>query len=172
MSPERRAEIVRILEESCECFHAAVSAVPSEHIAVTPGPDRWSVFQIIEHVAIAENGMFRLLNAATPVDVSLENPEREAMIRLGATSRENPRKSPERAQPTGRFANVSEALNQFAVAREQTIRFAKETESDLFRITAAHPLFGPVNGYELLLIMAVHPRRHADQITEAKRSLA
>jgi hypothetical protein len=171
MSPERRAEIVRILEESGECFHAAVAAVPPEQSCVSPGPDRWSVFQIAEHVAVAENGMFRMLNAAKPVEVSLENPAREALIDSGVVSREVPRKSPERAQPTGRFPDLTEALKQFGAARQQTIRFAKETESDLFCVTAAHPLFGPVNGYELLLIMAGHSRRHADQIAETKRSL-
>jgi hypothetical protein len=31
---------------------------------------------------------------------------------------------------------------------------------------ATHPLLGPANGYEILLLMAVHPHRHAKQIDE------
>jgi hypothetical protein len=116
--------------------------------------------------------MFRMLKAGKPVEGSLENPERESMIQAGAASRAIPRESPERAHPKGRFPDTAEALKQFAAAREQTIRFARETESDLFCVTAEHALFGPVNGYELLLIMAGHPRRHAAQIEETRRALA
>jgi hypothetical protein len=171
MSPERRAEIVTILDESGRAFHDAVAAVPDEQAGVSPGPGRWSVLQIVEHTAMAENGMFRLLSTATPVETSLENPAKEALIAAKTGSREVRGQAPERARPAGRFANMPEALGQFAAARERTIRFADETQIDLFRVTAAHPLFGPVNGYELLLIMAGHARRHAVQIAETKSSL-
>jgi hypothetical protein len=171
MSPERRAEIVRLLEESGKGFQAAVAEVPHEHVVMCPGPDRWSVFQIVEHVAIAENGMFRMLSTAGPVESSLEDAEKEAFIASRADNREARFQAPERAKPTGRFADLSEALNRFAEARQKTIQFARETELDLYRVSASHPAFGLVNGYELLMIMAGHARRHTHQIAETVRSL-
>jgi hypothetical protein len=171
MSPERRAEIVRLLEESAKGFHAAVTEVPPERTGVCPGPERWSVFQIVEHVAVAEHGMFRMLSAATPLKISLEDPAKEAFIASRADDREARFVAPDRAKPTGRFADLTEALNRFAAARQKTIQFATETELDLCGVTAMHPGFGPVNGYELLMIMAGHARRHARQIEETVRSL-
>jgi len=38
--------------------------------------------------------------------------------------------------------------------------------------TAHHPLIGDVNCYETLLIMAIHPHRHAPQIQEIRDALA
>lgn len=171
MSPERRAEIVRLLEESGAWFQSAVAEVAKDRTGVSPGPDRWSVYQIVEHVAVAENGMFRLLSTATPVELSLEDPANEARIASRADNREVLFQAPERARPTGRFGDLAEALSRFTEARQKTIQFARETELDLYRVTATHPAFGPVNGIELLMIMAGHPRRHAHQIAETVRSL-
>jgi hypothetical protein len=171
MDTERRAAIVRTLEESRDIFHAAVGAVTEKCWLLCPEPGRWSVFEIVEHVAVAENGMFRLLQSATPVENSLEDRVKEARITAGLGNRAARGQAPERARPAGRFADVPEALAKFMVAREQTIRFAGGTETDLFRVTAVHPLFAAVNGYELLLIMAGHVRRHADQITEIRERL-
>jgi hypothetical protein len=171
MSPERRAGIVKLLEESAKGFRAAVAEVPHEQVVLSPGPDRWSVFQIVEHVAIAENGMFRMLSAAKTVESSLEDAAKEAFIAARADNRDARFEAPERAQPTGRFADLSQALNRFAEARQKTIQFARETELDLYFVSAVHPGFGPVNGYELLMIMAGHARRHTHQIGETVRSL-
>ena len=154
MTPERRAEIVKILESSAAAFHSSVTATPEEHARVRPAADRWSVLEIAEHVVLAEHGMFRLLSAAVPVEASLENPARETAITTAIMLRATPAPAPERVKPTGRFADLAQALQQFAAARAKTIQFATETELDLFRLSAPHPLFGPVNGYEFLLIMA------------------
>ena len=171
MTPERRAEIVGILEESGAEFRASALAFPSDRAEWSPRPDCWSVLQIVEHVALAENGMFARLGAAVKVEASTENPAKEAIISTRLVSRETPVQAPERVRPVGRFTNVAEALAQFDEARRRTVRFAFETELDLFCLEAMHPLIGAVNCMELLLIMAGHSRRHAAQIAELRRHL-
>lgn len=166
MNPERRASIVAILEESGKAFREAVGSAGTERLTKRPGPEAWSVLEIVDHVAVAEQGMFRMLQAAQPATSSLENPEKEARTLARAGSRERRVRAPEGAHPKGRFADLEEAASKFEAAREQTIRFARETEKDLFLVSAQHPLFGAVSGYELLLIMAGHARRHAEQIRE------
>ncbi len=56
--------------------------------------------------------------------------------------------------------------------RERTVRLAGNCEEDLRLKTTSHPLVGPVNCYEILLLIAVHPQRHAKQIEEIKAGLA
>ena len=121
---------------------------------------------------VLARGMFGMLKMAKPAESSLENPEKESLIRSRVTSREVPRQSPERAQPNGRYPDATQALKQFADTRAETIRYASETDADLFRVSAEHPAFGTVNGYELLLIIAGHAQRHTGQIEETQRSLA
>jgi hypothetical protein len=76
--------------------------------------------------------------------------------------------APERAWPAGRFDTLAEALEQFSAAREKTIRFAREHEPELYHVRVAHPFFGTVNGAEMLIIIASHSSRHADQILEIR----
>jgi len=50
-------------------------------------------------------------------------------------------------------------LGSFLAAREQTVRFVEACNEDLRAKPMAHPLLGPLNCHEALLLMAVHPRR-------------
>ena len=166
MSPERRAEIVGILEQSRIAFQQAVEAVPAERALHRPAAEAWNPLEITEHVAVTEMGMFRMLGAAEPDENAREDRDREAIFTQRIVSREKAVSAPDRVKPTGRFATLGEALAQFDQARQNTLEFARETEQDLFRVSAQHPFFGAINGYELLIVMAGHARRHAAQITQ------
>ena len=74
--------------------------------------------------------------------------------------------------PTGRFATLAEAVESFLATREQTVRFVEACDEDLRAKPMAHPLLGPINCHVALLLIAVHPRRHASQIREIRTTLA
>jgi hypothetical protein len=169
---ERRNEIVEALKSSSQAFQEAVAGVSDEAATLSPGPERWSILQVVEHVVVAERGQFGALQRSRLSEKSLENPEKEAMIRARGASRLNRYESPERARPSGRFPSLAQALDEFIAAREETIRFAAEHEENLYFRQAMHPMFGAVNGYELLLIMAAHTRRHTEQIAEIRAAAA
>jgi hypothetical protein len=171
MNTERRAEIVRILEESRQAFELAAHAFPAQSVTWSSTPECWSALQIAEHVAITEHGMFRMLGAATPTESSSENPKREASLARMVLDRNRQAPAPQHVHPTGRFDSMAEAIRQFSEERTRTVRFAEETELDLFGLTAPHPILGAVNGYELLIIMAGHSRRHVAQLEEIRQRL-
>jgi hypothetical protein len=79
--------------------------------------------------------------------------------------------APEVARPTGRFPTLSEALKTFASSRDRTIAYVQSLQEDPRMRTAHHPLIGDVNCYETLLIMAIHPHRHVQQIQEIRAAL-
>jgi len=62
-------------------------------------------------------------------------------------------------------------LQGFLAARERTIRFVENCNEDLRAQSTTHPILGTVNCYEVLLMIAVHPHRHAKQIAEIKAAL-
>lgn len=165
MTSERRAQIVATLEDSERRFREAAGDVPADKQGFKPDPERWSPLEIVEHVGMAEAGMFRMLNAATPSE-RREDPAREQQLMSTLVGRAKPAPAPDRSKPIGRFDTLADALEAFGAARRKTIQYAAETELDLFAVAAQHPLFGNVNGYELLTIMAGHPLRHAAQIRE------
>jgi hypothetical protein len=67
---------------------------------------------------------------------------------------------------------VTGALEAFLASRQRTVEFVESCQEDLRAKLTTHPIIGPVNCYEMLLMIAVHPHRHAQQIAELRAGLA
>jgi len=171
MSPAERTEIVEVLERSKEEFQAAAGGV-SESLAKTrPGENRWSVLECVEHVATVEDIFLKRLAGGEYTDAPPEDKAKEAALAARIVDRSTRRQAPETVSPRGRFASLAEGLEQFNGARGRTLQFARERAADLHRLASAHPVFGPLNGVEALIVIAAHARRHADQIREIRAAL-
>jgi hypothetical protein len=171
MAPAERTEIVENLERSRQEFMAAVVGLTEAQAQARPDPERWSVLDCVEHVAIVEDRFLGWLEAAKKSDQPRVDKEKEAGLMVRIPDRSARAKSPEAVLPTGRFATLGQALEQFNLERTRSIEFAKNRCDDLYCLASEHPRFGPVNGVELLIIIAGHSRRHAAQILEARTGL-
>ena len=171
MEANEKAEILRALERGQEAFLDTLSAITGDLATKSPGAGRWSVLECAEHVAISEEFLFSQVTQATRSDVPLINPEREAGILARGADRTTAFASPEVGRPAGRFSTLADAVQHFLASRELTVRFVESCDEDLRSRLTAHPLLGPINCYEALLLMAVHPQRHAQQIQEIKAAL-
>ena len=87
---------------------------------------------------------------------------------VGVASRETRVNAPDPIQPAGRFATLAEALQHFDDARARSVAFAVKQGAGLYSLAAQHAFFGPVNGAEVMCLMAAHARRHAAQIREVR----
>lgn len=125
----------------------------------------------VEHVAGAENFMLGLLKGPSRPR-SADAPNREQLFLERVANRSSKVEAPERGRPTGRFPTLDAARKQFETSRAGTILFAEQNTEDLRATEVPHPLFGEVSAYELLIIMAKHAERHAQQIEEIKSSPA
>ena len=170
MNLSDKQDLLAILDEGRAAFLDALSSVDDEMSRRKPGPDRWSVLECVEHVAVAEEYMLSQLQKATPAEPVI-NVERESAIKKRAGGRTRRVEAPDAGKPTGRFRSIAEGVEYFLASRKRTIQFV-QTAEDLRAIATAHPVIGPVNGYEMLLMMALHPKRHALQIIEIKDSVA
>jgi hypothetical protein len=171
MEPQEKQEMLSALEGSHRALLTAVQDVTEEMAGRAPGPGRWSIRQCLEHVAVVEDYLLRQIETATPAESPMVNLRREAAIRERGADRTRPVLAPEPAQPMGRFSTMAEALDHFRETRSRTIRFVEACTLDLRSQITSHPMIGTVNCYETLLIMAVHPRRHAKQIAEIRAAV-
>jgi hypothetical protein len=170
MDPDEKKELLASLEGGRQAFAGAVAGVTEETAARIPGPDRWSILQCVEHVAVTEEYLFGRLVAATEGEPML-NSKREAAIKARAADRTRRIAAPAPVEPAGRFATVADALMHFSNTRARTIQFVENSVADLRSQITSHPLIGTVNCYETLLMIAAHPKRHAEQIQQAKEEL-
>jgi len=151
-----RAELIRV-----------VSGLTEEQARTRPAPDRWSVLECLEHVNFVERrflGMVKASEAGVPAE---RDAAKEAALKERVLDRSNRRTAPEAVHPTGKYASISEALLDFNTARDETLRFATEQGVNLLSRSASHPVLGPLNGVEALLLIAGHGRRHTLQMREA-----
>jgi hypothetical protein len=170
MTADEKRQLIEILETSRTEFLSSLTGHNPETLSQRPTPERWSMLECAEHVAVVEQAMLTRLESAPRSAEALRHLELELRIRAGATDRSTPRQAPVRVQPTGRFPSLAEAITQFNNSRDRTVEFVDSTE-DLILLSGAHPVFGPMNGYEMVLFMCTHSSRHANQIREIRSQI-
>jgi hypothetical protein len=165
-----REQAVAALQKSLDDYLATLASVPEYKGDAKLNNEGWSIIEVAEHVAAAEHGMFRSIEISTekttPTDFTLDQ-----KIIAGGTNRETKRMAPERAHPKGRWKTLAECAEAFRQTRLRTIEFAKTAEGLRGKLVQ-HPLLGPVDAHQCMLIMAGHAQRHALQIEEIKNSAA
>ena len=171
MDAQEKIELIENLRVGCDTLLSTVSGITEERAARVPAPGRWSVLECVEHIVLAEDHMFAKLVSAERSEQPLVNTRREAAIRQRGPDRSTRVEAPDAAKPRGSFASLQEAVQHFMESRARTIEFVAKCDEDFRAMLAIHPLFGRINGYEMLLLIAAHPYRHAKQIEEVLASL-
>jgi hypothetical protein len=171
MAPQEKTEIVQNLERSRDEFLASFAGMSDSQARLRTDPERWSVLDCVEHVAIVENRFLGWLRDAKKLDAPQVDKQKEAGFAARVPDRSMRVKAPEAVVPAGRYGTLEEALAEFHAARVRSLEIANEQGDALYLLAAEHPRFGPVNGVELMIIMAGHSRRHAEQIRETRAAL-
>ena len=133
-------------------------------------PERWTIAEVMEHLAITENAILGLVRSQllqSPLDPTV-NQNRDSRILTGLADRTNKFQAPEIVRPASKFPTGKAAAAAFAEGRKATIAYAESTADPLRAHSLAHPAFGPIDGYQWLLFLSGHSDRHRLQIEEIK----
>jgi hypothetical protein len=170
LEPEKQ-EILIQLDEGRKALSEALTGV-DEHVAVWKQmPATWSILECAEHVVLAEEFLLSRLMAARVSASPAPDATRESRILKRGIDRTTRVESPAVARPCGRYLHLPDAFAGFCAVRARTIDWVGRLEGGLRSWLTDHPLIpGPINCYEMLLIVSVHPRRHAEQIKEIRNS--
>jgi uncharacterized damage-inducible protein DinB len=144
-----------------------VNSVTEAQAKAKPAPDRWSILECVEHVNFVEGRFLGRLEQSEVKEAAAQDKEKEAAIVVRALDRTNRFSAPEAIHPKGKYTSIAEALEQFNAMRDRTVRFAQEQGARLYSLSTVHPVLGPLNGAEAMLLIAGHGRRHTGQMREA-----
>jgi hypothetical protein len=165
-----REKGVQYLEQTRDGVVASVSGLSDAQMHFKAGPDRWSVAECLEHLALAEDFLFMNVTQnvmkAGPGAPDRDFAKADAMVLAMIPDRSQKAQAPPQLVPTGRWT-PDEALKHFLASREKTIEFMKSTP-DLRAHVAASPIGQPLDAYQWLLFIAAHSKRHTEQIDEVK----
>ena len=165
-----REQAVRYLSQTRTALMDAVEGLSDAQWKFKPAADRWSIAEIVEHLAVVED----LVSQKVLVDLpkaQLAGADRnakqvDAMIQAKMTDRSTKYQAPEPIVPTGRWTPVA-ALQHFLDSRAETMALTQSTPA-LREHVIAHPAFGPLDGYEWVLAVSAHTERHTKQLLEVK----
>src|SRR5258707_10585708 len=136
-----------------------------------PAPDRWSVAQVMEHLAAAEDmlrGMTQeqMKTPVVPVRDQEETKKADEGGLAMVPDRSHKAQAPEPLQPTNRFGSPSAAQKHFVESRAVTEEYLKNATG--LRVHLSDSPMGKLDGYEWVLLIAAHSERHTKQMVEVK----
>jgi DinB superfamily len=135
-----------------------------------PGPDRWSVAQVTEHIAAAEDFIRGMLKEKVMVaaagDAGRDVKKTDEAVLAMVPDRTHKAQAPEPLVPTNRFGSPEGTIKHFVESRAATEDFLKSATGLRDHVTDS-PL-GKLDGYEFVLFIAAHSERHTKQINEVK----
>jgi hypothetical protein len=135
-------------------------------------PGRWSVGEVVEHLALSESFLFDLQQKTVagpeaPAERRAATKGKDETIMKAIPDRTKKAQAPEPLQPGARLGSRAEILAAFKERRAKTIAYASTTKADLRSRVGDSPI-GPVDAYQWLLFSAAHSERHLAQLREVK----
>jgi hypothetical protein len=170
---EITADIARVRAD----LAGLLSSTPADRLSRDPGGGQWTGVQLIEHLGKVEGstskmleGLFvRALMEGLPAD-----PETSSLLHsldhLRIVDRSRRIAAPERLVPSAE-PDLAVSWESLQKVRLRTLAAVATVDGrDLTRVSAPHPIFGPIDGYQWVLFLGQHEERHLDQMREVLRT--
>jgi hypothetical protein len=173
LTPEERAAALKSLQATRDAFLQSIAGLSEKQWRFKPAPDRWSVAEVSEHIAVSESTIFGFVQTkfmASPADPSkrAEVAGKDEIILTKVPDRSHKVQAPEILKPTNRWATEAEVIKAFEDSREATMDYVRTTNDDLRDHFGPHPVLGPLDAYQWILLISAHSERHTKQIEEVK----
>lgn len=172
LSQEEKDWALEYLESTNKGVLDATKGLSEAQWNFKPAPDRWSVAEVLEHIAAAEDmlrGMTQeqvIKSTAVPLRDAAETKKADEAVLAMVPDRSHKAQAPEPLRPTNRFGSPLDAQKHFVQTRATTEEFLKNTPG--LRTHLADSPLGKLDGYEWVLFIAAHSERHTKQILEVK----
>jgi hypothetical protein len=171
LTQAERDKGVQYLQQTRDGVIAATKGLSEAQLKFKAAPDRWSVAETLEHIALAEGFIFqnvtdKIMKApagAADRDVG----KIDALIMAAVPDRSQKRQAPGPLVPTGRWT-PAETLDHVLASRAKTIEFLQSTPDLRAHVSSENPFQQPLDAYDWLLFIAAHSERHTKQILEVK----
>ncbi|MEC1722963.1 DinB family protein [Schinkia azotoformans] len=146
-----------------------VDALSDKQLNQKLSEDKWSVSQVIRHLIFIDEIVLPALKKAVQQEKSMRVVDKNIAFIL---DRKNKLRSPF-PDPSTVFMSKDELLKKLNHVRTPLIEYLGQlTEETVFEDKSmVHPLFGPMNIKQILEFMALHEKRHIEQIKELKESI-
>jgi hypothetical protein len=172
LTAAERAEVIELLQRSEQELLQAIAGLSDQQWTFKPGPDRWSVAEVVEHVVLADALLFETAIKAldSPVNEKWATVSgKTATIRRALPDRSRKVDAPAAIKPNQTMSRDA-LLSRFKDQRGKVLAYVRDTNKPLKAHTAPNPFFGDLNAHQWLMYIPLHHLRHNQQIAEVKAS--
>jgi hypothetical protein len=151
----------------------SVSGLSEEQANFKPAPERWSISEVVEHLALTEEGLGQMVREAVASPAASADKLQAAKggddkVLAMIPDRSRKAQAPEQFRPTGKFGGFEGALKEFKAKRQANLEYAAANAAKLRQHTQASPFGTDLDAYQWLLFIGAHSKRHTAQIEEIK----
>jgi uncharacterized damage-inducible protein DinB len=170
MNYQNITEIYDSNDKIREKLKMIIGNLTDEQAGVLPEGEKWTLAQLVEHIALVEEGITRictkLLSKAQVQQMKSDGTAKisENFLRKAAESVNQKLEAPERVHPTG-TKTVAESMTKMEENRENLKKLRPLFETvDGIEHKFPHPAFGELTAQEWLALVGGHELRHIRQI--------
>jgi len=173
LTKEERDRGVDYLKQTQKDFLAAMEGLSEAQWKFKAAPDRWSIAETAEHIAVTEQTIWELVSGkimkspAAP-EKAADAKGKDEIILNRIPDRSRKAQAPEQLKPTGKWATRAALTKDFDALREKEVTYLKETKEDLRNHFEEHPFLKTMDAYQWLIFNGAHCKRHTAQILEVK----
>ncbi len=173
ITKEERKAAVKYLKHTQKLFRDAVKGLSEEQLKWKPAPDNWSVFEVSEHIALAEGFLFDLINGGVmkaDADATKTSAVSIETIMQKVPDRTQKFQAPEPIRPDkSPWTTMEATLEAFKIRRAKTISFVAKGNDDMRERFMMNPAFNAeLDAYQWIIFLSAHTERHVKQILEVK----
>lgn len=170
VTPAEKDRALQYLESTKKNVLEATKGLSEAQWNFKPAPDRWSVAQVMEHIAAAEDFIRDMTKEKVMTgpagDAGRDVKKTDEAVLAMVPDRTHKAQAPEALVPSNRFGSPEGAIRHFVESRAATEDFLKNTAG--LRDHVMDSPLGKLDGYEFVLFIAAHSERHTKQINEVK----
>jgi hypothetical protein len=172
LTKEEREAAVKYLKQTQKLFLDSVKGLSEEQLKWKPAPDKWSVFEVSEHITLAESFIFDMIAGQvmkSPADETKTSAVTAEQIMKMVPDRSQKFQAPEPIRPDkATWSSMTETLAAFKQKRGTTINFVDKGNDDMRSHFCPNPIFKDLDAYLWLFFLSGHTERHVKQILEVK----
>jgi len=152
-----------------------IGAIPPDKLVATPRPGKWSILEIIEHIAVSERVVLQDLPAPSLLverPRRLEHHFRYLLVAFLLHSAIPIRMPSQNLAPKG-GRSLNELRSLWAENHEWLLAYVRQLDAKgLRRPVFEHPAAGPLTVGQAVYLNQIHVGRHVRQIESLQRLLA
>lgn len=166
-----RDRALSALHGSMKLFRDATAGLSAAQWNFKPAPDRWSIADIAEHLALTEQSLFARLTGEglqAPASAGDAPTRTDDEVLKMLVDRSHKAQAPETLKPSRKFKSGAEAARVLVEARMKSAAYIRDTNDALRGHRMPHPALGSLDLYQWFLMLAGHCERHTLQALEVK----